>query len=722
MQFTDLITPLTPPTNNIILKTTSSETIIGTLGNDSIDGKGGSDFIDGDAGVDTVVFFGSRADFTVIDLSGVVRVTGLSTFSIPASYRGATTELQNIEKVQFLDKTITLDGSGVSTSTTYSLSPASTSIGENTSSQSFTITRSGDLVAETVYVSTVKTEGFDNNGDYKSILNQPVQFGSSETSAVVTVDIIDDSISEQDETFGLIVQRDPNVSAPTFIAKSTFTITDDDDNTSQEIKTTTDNIIVAAANLSRRAYSDIHHKNQSDINEINTNIQSWTPLKSTDLGFSMEDERFSTIDESLLRYDFENASATVGLTILEGKRTLGISFEGTNAVLSLNGIKDLIQDAFAIQKYYDSLIDFHQAVFNYIFDGNNNIDQVLVTGHSLGGAAAQNFMFDYGHLNSKFIGVTFGSPGTNNSLPLPEDRFVNFQHGNDPVPKAGEIRGYELSGAVINTSTAEDSGHSLVNYKKTVDFITSQMGADVLFRDLSFNIGTNGVDQLFDGSTRENEIFLGGDGSDTLTSFLGTDQIFIGGKGDDVIKGGPGIDTAIYTAPRSEYVLSQLEQGHSLADQRTGSNNEGNDTLNSIERIIFTDSALALDLDKSAGIVAKLIGAVFGAESVSNANFVGIGLSELDKGTTYEDLASLAIAAAGAQTNEQVVDLLYANLTGTSPTQSQSNPFVNELDNGVYTKGSLGVIAAEHSINQANIDLVGLKDRGILFDPLDFLG
>ena len=46
----------------------------------------------------------------------------------------------------------------------------------------------------------------------------------------------------------------------------------------------------------------------------------------------------------------------------------------------------------------------------------------------------------------------------------------------------------------------------------------------------------------------------------------------------------------------------------------------------SIERIEFSDGGIAYDLDGYAGLVAKLLGAVFGFESVGNAKYVGIGL------------------------------------------------------------------------------------------------
>lgn len=474
-------------------------------------------------------------------------------------------------------------------------------------------------------------------------------------------------------------------------------------NINSALETTTDDIIVAAAELSARAYSDTHHKDQMVIDDINAEIHGWEPLEPNDLGFFATDSRFSKVgngDGDLLRYDFENASATVGLTMLDGKRTLGIAFEGTNDLTTENGKQDLKQDLTAIKDYYDSLSIFNERVHNYIMNDTNNIEQVLVTGHSLGGAAAQSFMHQYGQNDLRFIGITFGSPGTIRSQLVSEERFMNIQHDDDLVVKAALLQPkYFVDGSIVK-SVAKDSGHSLANYRETAEFIASKLDTELLFRDVT----------------------IGTDDSDSITGGLLDNELFIGFGGNDTIDGGSGVDTAIYTGPRSNYVLDKIDQDYSVSDQRAGSNNDGVDALDSIERIIFADSALALDVDKSAGTVAKLIGAIYGAESVANANLVATGLSEIDKGTSQEDLATLALGKAGANSPEQVVSLLWNNVAGAPPTADQTQPYIDDLNNGKYTAGTLGFLAAETPLNEANINLVGLKESGITFDPLVFFG
>ena len=136
-----------------------------------------------------------------------------------------------------------------------------------------------------------------------------------------------------------------------------------------------------------------------------------------------------------------------------------------------------------------------------------------------------------------------------------------------------------------------------------------------------------------------------------------------------------------------------------------------------IERLKFTDKSLAVDISGNAGTTAKILGAVFGKESVSNKSYVGIGLSFLDAGWTYDNLAGLALDAAGAKTNDQIVSLLWTNVIGTKPTAADKQPFIALLENGM-TAGALAHLAADTAFNTTNINLVGLAQTGIEYIPV----
>jgi hypothetical protein len=185
------------------------------------------------------------------------------------------------------------------------------------------------------------------------------------------------------------------------------------------------------------------------------------------------------------------------------------------------------------------------------------------------------------------------------------------------------------------------------------------------------------------------------------------------------IDGGIGIDTSNYSSVIKEYKIKSLGNSSFEVQLSSAAINlpKIDDTLLHIERLKFTDTNLAIDLDGNAGTTAKILGAVFGKDSVSNKNYVGIGLSFLDSGWTYDNLVGLALDAVGAKTNDQIVSLLWINVIGTTPTSSDKQPFIALLENGM-TPGALGHLAADTSFNTTNINLVGLAQTGIEYIPV----
>jgi hypothetical protein len=202
-------------------------------------------------------------------------------------------------------------------------------------------------------------------------------------------------------------------------------------------------------------------------------------------------------------------------------------------------------------------------------------------------------------------------------------------------------------------------------------------------------------------------------GPDILSGTASNDTINALG-GDDTIDGLAGIDASVYSGLRSGHTITKTATGFTVADT---AGDDGTDTLSGIERLQFSDIRVALDVDGNAGTVAKILGAVFGAESVhDHPDYMGIGLSLLDGGMSYATLMQLAIGVrlgVAAADNSAVVDLLYTNVVGSHPGAAEQALFVGLLDSGNFTAGTLGVLAADTAINQSNIDLAGLAQTGI---------
>jgi len=206
----------------------------------------------------------------------------------------------------------------------------------------------------------------------------------------------------------------------------------------------------------------------------------------------------------------------------------------------------------------------------------------------------------------------------------------------------------------------------------------------------------------------------------TITGTVSSDQIsgnelnnlLTGLAGNDTIFGGAGLDTVVFSGLRSQYSLSaQGADGFRVTDSVAARN--GTDTVSGVERLRFSDTSLALDLDGNAGKVAKILGTIFGPSSVSNKTYVGIGLGLMDDGMSYEALAALAVSVTGKSSSTDVCTLLWTNVIGSAPTTADIAPFKAMLDSGQMSIGGLAALAADTSFNTTNIDLVGLARTGL---------
>ncbi len=252
--------------------------------------------------------------------------------------------------------------------------------------------------------------------------------------------------------------------------------------------------------------------------------------------------------------------------------------------------------------------------------------------------------------------------------------------GSSSSDTAG-LKGYLVSGAVF--SKADGNGTTANTY---MNFFA-------------------GFETPFIADHNKAEVIAGGTGKDVLTGFAG----------DDFLIGNENTDTAIYRGQATDYEVNQDANGNWTITHKNGGS-DGTDTLDEIERIQYADISLALDLAGNAGITAKILGAVFGQDSIADETLAGIGLSLLDDGMNAESLMQLAINSAlgdNASNHTAVVDLLYENVVGFAPTTADEAHFVGLLDSGIHTVASIGIMAADTMLNEENINLVGLSQTGL---------
>ena len=191
-------------------------------------------------------------------------------------------------------------------------------------------------------------------------------------------------------------------------------------------------------------------------------------------------------------------------------------------------------------------------------------------------------------------------------------------------------------------------------------------------------------------------------------------DLLAGFRGTDALDGGGGIDGAFYTGYRSGYAATKAGTSWQVADH---SGLDGTDTLVNVERLSFEDVSVALDLDGNAGIVARILGAVFGGGAVASTELAGIGLRLADTGTSAQGLMQLALdhRLGPWHSADDVVHLLYTNVVGAPPASQQLALYRGWLGSGLYDEASLGMCAAQTGENEANIGLAGLVQSGLAF-------
>ena len=289
--------------------------------------------------------------------------------------------------------------------------------------------------------------------------------------------------------------------------------------------------------------------------------------------------------------------------------------------------------------------------------------QWLRSGVAIGGATATSYTAveaDIGLPLSVRVSYTDGAGNADSFTSSPTAAVLGY------VPVAGATAGNDS----LNGSSGTDS-------------ISGLAGNDTLN-------GLGGRDKLF-----------GGDGADSLN----------GGAGNDTLDGGAGIDFAVYSGTRA----SSSFVGNGAGGWTVTTAAEGIDALTGVERLKFSNANIALDLSGNAGVVAKILGAVFSAPAVSNQTYFGIGLYFMDGGMSYEALMQLALDAAlgGNASHTAVVTLLYTNVVGAAPSAGELANYVGILDRNELTPGALGVIAADFYLNTDRIGLTGVSAPSI---------
>lgn len=205
----------------------------------------------------------------------------------------------------------------------------------------------------------------------------------------------------------------------------------------------------------------------------------------------------------------------------------------------------------------------------------------------------------------------------------------------------------------------------------------------------------------------ENKVIVGTSGAD----------MFVSTSANETFDGGAGLDVVQLHGVRANYSTTHVGDKFIMVDN---SGVDGNDTFINIERLVFADKNVALDINGDAGQVFRLYQAAFGR--TPDEAGLGFWINAKDKGTSIEHIAaefvsskeSISLYGANAS-NETMLNAVYQNVLHRAPDQAGFDFWMTSIKNGTDTISTLVQKFADSPENVAS--LVGVMNNGFNYIP-----
>ena len=202
------------------------------------------------------------------------------------------------------------------------------------------------------------------------------------------------------------------------------------------------------------------------------------------------------------------------------------------------------------------------------------------------------------------------------------------------------------------------------------------------------------------------------------TSGTDGDDLFIGAGTGQQIQGGKGIDTVYYdNYPNTGHYASLYKNGNTFYVRGFGA--ATGDVLNGIERVIFSDHAVALDIDGHGGQAYRLYQAAF--NRTPDQAGLGYWIAAMDKGVSLQAVAHGFATSAefqslygAAPTDAQYVNQLYHNVLHRDGDAAGAAYWQDVLQHG-HGRDEVLSAFSESAENQAA--LIGVIGNGITYIP-----
>lgn len=305
------------------------------------------------------------------------------------------------------------------------------------------------------------------------------------------------------------------------------------------------------------------------------------------------------------------------------------------------------------------------------------------------------------------------------------DIVVTF---SDPIARGtGSIVLKNMAGTVIETFDAAVSTRLTMSGSALTINPTADLGYITGYK-LEIAAGTikDLVGNSYAGTNSYNFTTLANTPNQTFAGTTGT-ELFVSSPGNDNIDGGAGIDTTVYSGNRAGFSLTKTTAGFTVADK---AGTLGTDTVQNVERLKFSDGAVALDVGatQSAGGTALLLGAVLPGQLVFDSAkqaLLGEAINLFDQGYTLQQLSGAVmrlpiwdvLTGKGVPTNTDIANYLLTNVNGVAPNATTLASAVASLNSEVdfASQGNFLWHLAESSANELHIGLVGLAATGLSY-------
>lgn len=339
----------------------------------------------------------------------------------------------------------------------------------------------------------------------------------------------------------------------------------------------------------------------------------------------------------------------------------------------------------------------------------------------------------FGNLSMSMSGAVTVFPsgvvqGTVNRIELGADKFIRsvvvdgvFTMSSGPF---NDQTVYAFGGTLGSFSTSFHDG-SLISVSNTA--VAFNAGRDLQQAVLHGSAGDDDISIELPGRLYEDMAVAAGAGDDIVALKGGGGRLRLdAGDGNDVVSllgdrqlvdGGRGTDTVKLAGAQADYVVKR----DAATSQVSVTDKSGAlSTLVNVERIVFGNATVALDVEGNAGQAYRLYQAAFARTPDSKG--LGYWIDRMDKGLSLRDVAAdfmtqseFKTAYGGSQSNVELVTRFYQNILGRAPEAAGRDFWVTHLDNKAMSVAEVLAAISESGENQTGLaDVIG---NGFAYTP-----